>query len=508
KDQEGPWKLVAYLDEIQPSIAYEEIRYPSYSIGVLIDHLIQQRPAQGATVSRLREELLSLAGRAIQAEREHMLKSFQQLLDRSEETLETQRQERFEALDNFIDSLPDRQQEGAPLRVQELSDELSGLVRLPQFRLTAEQMRSINEDPDTLRSQLREQIDAYVTTLTINRVVGAMERRLGESMNIRPNQFLEMEWVDVSDALLHEVDALLDRRYERLLGDGKAISRDMDPLLERLTDYTTDKAQLLDLLGVMTEGQRLVFDRRTHRQGYQLTHRLNYAFLVGQMLQDRPAQDVTDQVLEQLDAARDVLRLVWGRYEWSRLSQEEVTLSHMDERLKARIQEGLGEDNYARICDQPLNTLTEQDRQAVQDVFGWFDQNEATRQLLLGVISELWVDYLTRVEALRVSIGLEAYAQRDPLVQYKGRASEMFQQLLADIRIGVISRLFTFRPRPQSMTAAEGRPDGAASLDPAAVTAVATSVAPAGTPAEPVSPGGQSAARAEIASGKKKRRRH
>ena len=40
----------------------------------------------------------------------------------------------------------------------------------------------------------------------------------------------------------------------------------------------------------------------------------------------------------------------------------------------------------------------------------------------------LWVDYLTQVEALRVSIGLEAYAQRDPLVQYKGKASEMFQR--------------------------------------------------------------------------------
>ncbi len=45
--------------------------------------------------------------------------------------------------------------------------------------------------------------------------------------------------------------------------------------------------------------------------------------------------------------------------------------------------------------------------------------NEAHRRLLLSAITELWVDYLTRVEALRVSIGLEAYAQRDPLVQYK-----------------------------------------------------------------------------------------
>ncbi len=42
---------------------------------------------------------------------------------------------------------------------------------------------------------------------------------------------------------------------------------------------------------------------------------------------------------------------------------------------------------------------------------------------------------------------MEAYAQRDPLVQYKSRASEMFKSLLADVRMSVISRVFTYQPR-------------------------------------------------------------
>jgi len=75
--------------------------------------------------------------------------------------------------------------------------------------------------------------------------------------------------------------------------------------------------------------------------------------------------------------------------------------------------------------------------------------------LLLGATSELWVDYLTRIEALRVSIGLEAYAQRDPLVQYKARASEMFTQLVEDIRGLVISRVFAYQPRPVEITPVE-----------------------------------------------------
>ena len=74
-------------------------------------------------------------------------------------------------------------------------------------------------------------------------------------------------------------------------------------------------------------------------------------------------------------------------------------------------------------------------------------QNQIYRQVLLGAITELWVDYLTRVEALRVSIGLEAYAQSDPLVKYKSQASDMFQNLLTEIRAGVIGRIFLYQPR-------------------------------------------------------------
>jgi preprotein translocase subunit SecA len=52
---------------------------------------------------------------------------------------------------------------------------------------------------------------------------------------------------------------------------------------------------------------------------------------------------------------------------------------------------------------------------------------------------------------------LEAYGQRDPLVQYKSKASELFQNLLKDMRSGVISRMFTYRPRIATPTQSEVR---------------------------------------------------
>jgi preprotein translocase subunit SecA len=105
--------------------------------------------------------------------------------------------------------------------------------------------------------------------------------------------------------------------------------------------------------------------------------------------------------------------------------------------------------------DETAAGIGESDREALVESLGRYVLNESHRRLLLGATSELWVDYLTRIEALRVSIGLEAYAQRDPLVQYKAKASEMFAQLMEDIRGLVVGRAFTMQRRPVEITPVE-----------------------------------------------------
>ncbi len=94
-------------------------------------------------------------------------------------------------------------------------------------------------------------------------------------------------------------------------------------------------------------------------------------------------------------------------------------------------------------------------RSELSSVFGRRLLSNVYRQLILSVITELWVEYLTQMEALRVSIGLEAYAQRDPLVQYKSKAVELFHTLQSNIRLGVISRMFTHKPRNLSSAQAQ-----------------------------------------------------
>jgi preprotein translocase subunit SecA len=90
---------------------------------------------------------------------------------------------------------------------------------------------------------------------------------------------------------------------------------------------------------------------------------------------------------------------------------------------------------------------------------------EIYRQLLLNVTSDLWVEYLTKMEALRVSVILEGYGQRDPLVMYKSQAFKLFQGLLSDMRQGVVARMFSFIPRNLLAPAPVDNPPDASSGD-------------------------------------------
>jgi preprotein translocase subunit SecA len=148
-----------------------------------------------------------------------------------------------------------------------------------------------------------------------------------------------------------------------------------------------------------------------------------------------------------LQSAQETIRRAWGASEFSRIAS--AFLPDLDPNLRDTLCSLLGEQTCASLQTQPLQSLDREQIITVMDELGRRQLTQVYRQLLLGVITELWVDYLTQMEALRISIGLEAYGQRDPLVQYKSKAFELFQNLLKEMRSGVITRMFTYRPRIQ-----------------------------------------------------------
>ncbi|AFN73675.1 preprotein translocase subunit SecA [Melioribacter roseus P3M-2] len=69
------------------------------------------------------------------------------------------------------------------------------------------------------------------------------------------------------------------------------------------------------------------------------------------------------------------------------------------------------------------------------------------RYAVLSVIDEKWKEHLRDLDDLKEGIGLRAYGQKDPLLEYKSEAFKLFVQLLNTIRDDVISFAFKFWPQ-------------------------------------------------------------
>ncbi len=125
------------------------------------------------------------------------------------------------------------------------------------------------------------------------------------------------------------------------------------------------------------------------------------------------------------------------------------------------------------------------------------------RDVMLRTIDWQWMEYLTQMEHFREGIGLRAYGQRDPLVEYKNEAFEMFNELRDRIQASIVAAIFRVQvqrnappppPTPlvrQVMESGPGQPDGsngagrkAAPQQRPGVPVGASAAVPAGAPAK------------------------
>ncbi len=331
-------------------------------------------------------------------------------------------------------------------RPQEVLDELMSITKTP-FRLPGELFKALSSDPRQAETELRNQVQSYLIATSFTRLISTIERRLAEPLGIKAGDLQDLTWEDAALRLSDTVEGMLNKREDRLLGNDGQIIQDLKNNSQRLEAAVTNTTESVRLLGLIAQSARVTFDPKTHQRVVHMSTRLRFPYLAAENLQGRNPEDVTQDVLMHFEDAQAAMLQVWGGMEYTRMSQSGITPTMFEEVYRQAIIDKIGQDHFNTISDIPLAEQGSEIRDVIIPVIGKRIQNEIHRQILLSSISELWVDYLTQVESLRVSIGLEAYAQRDPLVQYKSKASEMFQNLLADIRSSVVSRMFVYRPR-------------------------------------------------------------
>jgi preprotein translocase subunit SecA len=100
------------------------------------------------------------------------------------------------------------------------------------------------------------------------------------------------------------------------------------------------------------------------------------------------------------------------------------------------------DDLAGHLMELATEAYDERERQFGADVMRAIE-----REWMLHIIDQLWIQHLTAIDDVREGIGLRAYGQRDPLIEYKVEAADMFDQLLAAIHQGVVYNILRLEMR-------------------------------------------------------------
>ena len=135
--------------------------------------------------------------------------------------------------------------------------------------------------------------------------------------------------------------------------------------------------------------------------------------------------------------------------EWDldQLASKVKEFIHLLEDLTPDQIQGLGmEELKAFLQEQLRNAYDLKEGQIEQQRPGLM--REAERFFILQQIDTLWREHLQAMDALRESVGLRGYGQKDPLIEYKNEGYDMFLEMMTNMRRNVIYSMFMFQPAP------------------------------------------------------------
>ncbi len=184
------------------------------------------------------------------------------------------------------------------------------------------------------------------------------------------------------------------------------------------------RKQLLKFDDVMNDQRKVIFEQRKE---------LMRADDVSDTIKDMRAETIDDLIERTIPP-----QALPDQWEVESLHEECLRLFALDLPVSDwAAEEGVGrEEMRERIAKAVDEKMAEKAANYGPDIM-----RMAERSLLLQLLDHAWKDHLLNLDHLRQGIGLRAYAQRDPLNEYKSEAFDLFEQMLSNLRSQVTSVL-------------------------------------------------------------------
>ena len=210
-----------------------------------------------------------------------------------------------------------------------------------------------------------------------------------------------------------------------------------DPIEHKLITRSIENAQK------KVEGRN--FDMRKHVLEYDDVMNQQREVIYGERRKVLLGDNLREHILGMLGG---IIEAQMNQYANEKLYPEEWSLENLitdaegiyapKGRMKLEELEDMSRDELQDF----LNQVAEESYAQREQLFGEDNMRELEKIIMLRVVDNRWMEHLDRMDMLREGIGLLAYGQRQPLVEYKIRGHEMFNQMIASIQNDIASLIF------------------------------------------------------------------
>ena len=210
-----------------------------------------------------------------------------------------------------------------------------------------------------------------------------------------------------------------------------------DPIEHKLITRSIENAQK------KVEGRN--FDMRKHVLEYDDVMNQQREVIYGERRKVLLGDNLREHILGMLGG---IIEAQMNQYANEKLYPEEWSLENLITDAegiyapKGRIKLEELEDMSRDELQDFLNQVAEESYTQREQLFGEDNMRELEKIIMLRVVDNRWMEHLDRMDMLREGIGLLAYGQRQPLVEYKIRGHEMFNQMIASIQNDIASLIF------------------------------------------------------------------
>ncbi len=102
------------------------------------------------------------------------------------------------------------------------------------------------------------------------------------------------------------------------------------------------------------------------------------------------------------------------------------------------------EDLSELLCTRVMDRYSEK-----EELFGEETFREVERAILLRNVDTAWMEHIDTMEDLKENVGLQAYAQRDPINEYRIQGADLFDMMVDDIRQNTVRTILSVVPQAQ-----------------------------------------------------------